>query len=131
MTAAVDQTISKTLDLSPEDAIARVKVALGDEGFGILTEIDVAATLHEKLGATLAPYSILGACNPALALRALEADPEVGLMLPCNVIVYERDGRSVIVTSDPSTRLRSSGNPALTKLAEEAAERLNRAFEAL
>lgn len=131
MTAAVDQTISKTLDLSPEDAIARVKVALGDEGFGILTEIDIAATLHEKLGATLAPYSILGACNPALALRALEADPEVGLMLPCNVIVYERDGRSVVVTSDPNTRLRSSGNPALTELAEEATELLKRAFESL
>lgn len=123
--------MSKTLDLSPEDAIARVKVALGDEGFGILTEIDIAATLHEKLGATLAPYSILGACNPALALRALEADPEVGLMLPCNVIVYERDGRSVVVTSDPNTRLRSSGNPALTELAEEATELLKRAFESL
>lgn len=123
--------MSKTLDLSPEDAIARVKVALGEEGFGILTEIDIAATLHEKLGATLAPYSILGACNPALALRALEADPEVGLMLPCNVIVYERNGRSVVVTSDPNTRLRSSGNPALTELAEEATELLKRAFESL
>lgn len=131
MTVAAEQTMSKTLDLSPEDAIARVKVALGDEGFGILTEIDIAATLHEKLGATLAPYSILGACNPALALRALEADPEVGLMLPCNVIVYERDGRSVVVTSDPNTRLRSSGNPALTELAEEATELLKRAFESL
>lgn len=131
MTVAAEQTMSKTLDLSPEDAIARVKVALGEEGFGILTEIDIAATLHEKLGATLAPYSILGACNPALALRALEADPEVGLMLPCNVIVYERDGRSVVVTSDPNTRLRSSGNPALTELAEEATELLKRAFESL
>lgn len=128
---AVDQVISRTLDLSPEDAIARVKVALSDQGFGILTEIDMAATLHEKLGVALRPYSILGACNPALALRALEADPDVGLMLPCNVIVYERDGRSVIVTSDPNSRLRSSGDPELTELADEAAVRLNRAFESL
>ena len=131
MTVTSPRTISKTLDLAPADAIARVKVALGEQGFGILTEIDVAATLHEKVGATLRPYSILGACNPALALRALEADAEVGLMLPCNVIVYEREGRSVVTTSDPNSRLGSSGDPVLMELAEEATRRLNQVFESL
>ena len=131
MTVTSPRTISKTLDLAPADAIARVKVALGEQGFGVLTEIDVAATLHEKVGATLRPYTILGACNPALALRALEADPEVGLMLPCNVIVHEVADGVRVAAVDPEQLLGLIGGAELRQAVAEVRKNLAAAIDEL
>jgi uncharacterized protein (DUF302 family) len=119
------------LDLPYETAIARVKDALKAEGFGVLTEIDVRRTLQEKLGVEMAPYVILGACNPPLAHRALEAEPEVGLLLPCNVVVRAEGDGSRVDIADPEAMLGIVGNPALTALATEARARLTRALTAL
>jgi len=87
--------------LSLDEAEDQIRAALGDEGFGILTEIDVAATLQAKLGVQRRPYKILGACNPALAQQALEADESIGLLLPCNVVVYEDEDGTVISAIEP------------------------------
>jgi uncharacterized protein (DUF302 family) len=102
----------KTLPLPVDEAIARTKAALSEQGFGVLTEIDVQRTLKEKRGVAMPPYVILGACNPPLAEQALAAEPDIGLLLPCNVIVYERDGQSVIAAMDPEPVLGLVDNPA-------------------
>jgi uncharacterized protein (DUF302 family) len=123
------------LDLAPEAAIERVTDVLKAEGFGILTRIDVQATLKEKLGVEFRPYAILGACNPTLAHRALSARAETGLLLPCNVTVEERaGGGSTVRIADPATMLRAGGlarDPEIRAIAHEARERLSRAEEAL
>jgi uncharacterized protein (DUF302 family) len=111
-----------------EEAIERVTEALKEEGFGILTTIDVQRTLKEKLQLDSRPYIILGACNPHLARRALEAEPEIGLLLPCNVVVYEADGETAIAAMDPAAALALAGNPALEPIALEARARLERAL---
>lgn len=109
-----------------------VEAALRAEGFGVLTEIDVQSTLKEKIGADFRRYKILGACNPPLALRALEAELEVGLMLPCNVIVYEDDqGKAVVVAIDPVQTIASTGSPALQAVAAEVKQKLSLALEQL
>lgn len=125
--------VGTTVSLSPENALARVKVALAAEGFGVLCEIDVAATLKKKLGVEFRPYIILGACNPALAHQALIADRDIGLLLPCNVIVYSDDepGHSVVAAIDPAVALDMTGNASLHDLATEARARLTRALEAV
>lgn len=115
--------------LSLEDAESRVRKTLADEGFGILTEIDVAATLHAKLGIDRAPYKILGACNPGLANRALTEDETIGLLLPCNVVVYEGDSGTVVAAIEPMTMAQLS--PAVQEVAEEAHAALERALVAI
>ena len=111
----------------------RVAELLKEEGFGILTEIDVAATLREKLGVDVEPYLILGACNPPLAYKALQAEPEIGLLLPCNVIVYETEqGHSVVSAVDPDSMLAVVGeNAPIAEVAREAKQRLVKALESL
>jgi uncharacterized protein (DUF302 family) len=108
-----------------------VEAALKAEGFGILTEIDVQATMKAKLGIDRAPYLILGACNPPLAHRALEADPSVGALLPCNVVLREDGGEIVVEAMDPMAALGIVDAPGVRAVAEEAKARLVRAIDAL
>jgi uncharacterized protein (DUF302 family) len=118
-----------TTSLPFADAVARVRETLADEGFGVLTEIDVQATLREKLGEDVPPYVILGACNPRFAHRALEAEPDLGALLPCSVAVYERDGETRVAAVDPAAMLGLVGNPGLDPIAAEVRERIARAVE--
>ena len=121
-----------TLNVPYEEAIEKTTAALKEEGFGILTEIDVKATLKKKLDADFRRYIILGACNPKLAYQALQNELEIGLLLPCNVIVYETDeGQSVISIVDPLSMLGVVENPKLDPIAQEARTRLQRLIEAL
>ena len=114
-----------------EQAIPLVKDALNAEGFGILTEIDVQATLREKLGASMDPYVILGACNPPLAHRALDIDRDIGLLLPCNVVVRAAGTGSCVDVADPQAMLGIVGSSALDEVAAEAKRRLERVVAAL
>lgn len=111
-------------------AKARITAALAEQGFGVLTEIDVKATLKKKLNEDVRAYAILGACNPALAHRALTADPGVGLLLPCNVCVWEEDGGTVVSIARPDSMFAIMGNPAVAPIAEEAGARLQKALAA-
>ena len=119
------------LDMSYEQAVERTTAALKEQGFGVLTEIDVKATLKEKLDVDFRKYVILGACNPPLAHQALGTELEIGLLLPCNVIVYEENGGSVVSIVDPLSMLGMVGNPELEPMADEARTRLQRVIEAL
>jgi uncharacterized protein (DUF302 family) len=115
-----------------EVAIERAKAALKAEGFGVLTEIDVKDTLKKKIDVDFRRYAILGACNPPLAHRALSADLEVGLLLPCNVVVYEVDERtSTVSIANPGAMAPLLANPAFGEIATEAQARLDRVAEAL
>jgi uncharacterized protein (DUF302 family) len=123
--------IARKFEAGFDEAIARVTAALKDEGFGVLSDIDVAATLKQKLGADFRPYRILGACNPPLAHKALTTEDKVGVMLPCNVIVQALDhGKVEVAAIDPRAAMERIGNPALAELATEVAERLSRAVNA-
>lgn len=133
MTEAVaSYALSRTVDLSYEEADQRVRAALQEEGFGVLTEIDVKDTLKEKLGVEFPKYEILGACNPPLAHQALQAEVDIGLLLPCNVVVRELDdGRTMVEAIDPIQQLSVADNPALPELAREVRGRIDRVLAAV
>jgi uncharacterized protein (DUF302 family) len=124
---------STTVPQSYERAVERTREELAKEGFGVLTEIDVKATLKKKLDVDFRPYIILGACNPSLAHRALSAELDIGLLLPCNVVVYQADepGQSVVAAMDPVEALGLTGNEGLSPVAEEARARLSRVLESV
>ncbi len=122
---------SKTVDLSFEDTINKVTEELKKEGFGILTTIDVKETLKKKIDVDFKKYTILGACNPPLAHKALQAEEEIGLLLPCNVIVYEKDGKSAVSVFDPSLMAKIVENENLTPIAEEVRVKLQRVFDSI
>ncbi|MFD8481751.1 DUF302 domain-containing protein [Kitasatospora sp. NPDC059673] len=113
------------------DAVDRVRAALAAQGFGILTEIDMPATLQAKIGVGMEDYLILGACNPELAHRALEIDRRVGLMLPCNVVVRDLGGSVLAEAMDPKLMVQFTGRPELGAVADEAAAKLRAAMAAL
>ena len=124
--------LSVTVGLPYEKAVEAVRAALKEQGFGVLTEIDVRATMREKLDADMEPYVILGACNPPLAHRALEADRMIGLLLPCNVVVRaDGDERSVVQALDPRVMIEVPEREELRPVAEEAGERIRAALKAL
>lgn len=133
VTALTNQgySIRRDTTFSFEDAVARVRAALQTQGFGVLTEIDVAATMAAKLDLKMAPYLILGACNPTLAHRALAAEPEVGVLLPCNVVVRSEGGTTIIEAMDPEAALGLVKNEAVRAVALEAKQRLSQALESL
>jgi uncharacterized protein (DUF302 family) len=126
-----DYAYRAKLDLPYEEAVDKVTAALKHEGFGVLTEIDVKATLKKKLDVDFRKYVILGACNPPLAHQALTAELEIGLLLPCNVIVYEVNGGSVVSIVDPISMLDVAANPDIQPVADEARTRLGRVAKAL
>ena len=119
-----------TVDLPYEQAVERIREELAQEGFGVLTEIDVKATLKKKLDEDFRPYVILGACNPPLAHKALSTEIDIGLLLPCNVVVYATDepGRSVVSALDPEAALQLAGTPGIEGLAAEVKKRLQAAL---
>lgn len=118
---------ARTLPLRLEEAEARVRELLQQEGFGVLTEIDVQATLKKKLNIEVRPYKILGACNPHFAHQALQAEPHIGTMLPCNVIVRQtEDHQTEVAAIDPVASMQAVDNPALRSIAEQVRERLQR-----
>ncbi|NEZ03803.1 DUF302 domain-containing protein [Wenzhouxiangella sp. XN201] len=125
-------SFGKTVQLEFDKAVEAVTDALEDQGFGVLTEIDVQATLRKKLDKETRPYRILGACNPELAHRALSAEPQIGVLLPCNVVVREgEDGQVHVEFMDPQAVLNLVDNPAVHDVAAEVRDRLTQVFEAI
>jgi uncharacterized protein (DUF302 family) len=121
----------KKVNMGFDQAVAAVTQALSNEGFGVLTEIDVAATLKKKLGLERPPYKILGACNPQFAARAIEAEPQIGALLPCNVVVREDAGKTVVEFMDPDAVLKLVERPEVGAIAAEVRLRLQRVMAAL
>lgn len=122
---------SVKLEASFEEAVNAVRAALAEQGFGVLSEIDVQATLKAKLDQAIEPYLILGACNPPLAHRALEVDRSIGLLLPCNVVVRAEGDHVIVQAIDPGTMVTLTGLDALTPVADEAGQRLEAALDSL
>lgn len=124
--------LSKTVDLPYDEAVAATRAALADQGFGVLTEIDLKATLKAKIDVDIPPQVILGACRPPLANAALQAEPSVGTLLPCNVVVRETaEGDTLVEALDPAVMVELTGNSGLQEVASEARTRLQNALEAL
>ena len=124
MSTATGYTLTAATTVPFADAVERVRAELKEEGFGVLCEIDVQATLREKLGVEREPYTILGACNPSLAHEALTAEPQLGTLLPCNVVVYERDGETEISAIDAERMLSIVGNDRLADVAAQVRAKL-------
>jgi uncharacterized protein (DUF302 family) len=129
MSTATSYTLSTTTELDHSDAVARVRDELKAEGFGVLCEIDVQATLKEKLGVDGDPYVILGACNPPLAHRALDREPDLGTLLPCNVAVYRREDTTHIAAIDAERMLSIVGNDELAPIAAQVRDKLGRVLD--
>ncbi len=124
--------ITVTLEARYQESVDRTRAALAEQGFGVLTEIDVAATMKAKLGLEMPPHLILGACNPPLAHRALTVDPSIGLLLPCNVVVRALDDTHTLVEAmDPGVMVTATGNSALSDVAADARERITAAIASL
>lgn len=132
MTVKDKYGLKTTLNLNFDEALEKVTAALKEQGFGVLTEIDFQATLKAKLGVEMGRYKVLGACNPPLANQALQAEPEIGLLLPCNVLVYENAAGEVVVSAlNPHEMMRLADNPALEPIAVDAEARLQTALNSL
>ena len=123
--------LSTTVATPYAETVESVRAALGDQGFGVLTEIDIKATLKQKLDVDVPAQVILGACRPPLAHAALQAEPSIGLLLPCNVVVRESEGGTVVEAVDPQTLVTMTDNPDLQTVADEAKQRLESALAAL
>ena len=124
--------LGKTVGLGFDEAVARVTEALAKEGFGVLTEIDVAATLKKKLGVDVPAYRILGACNPQFAHQALQVEPQIGVLLPCNVVVRaDASGKTIVEIMDPRAVLELVGRPEIARIAGEVRSRLERVLAAV
>ena len=122
----------RTVDLGFDEAVRKATEALAKEGFGVLTEIDVAGTLKKKLDKDIPPYRILGACNPQFAHQALEAEPQIGALLPCNVVVrVDRDGKTIVEVMDPQAVLGLVGRKDIEPIALEVRSRLKRMLDSL
>jgi uncharacterized protein (DUF302 family) len=124
-------SFGKTVDTGFEQTIERATQALAKEGFGVLSDIDVAATLKKKLNVDVPAYRILGACNPQFARRALEAEPEIGALLPCNVVVRQEGAKTAVDIMDPLAVMELVGKPEVAKIAGEVRGRLDRVLAAL
>ena len=120
---------SRNVELGFDEAVSRVTETLKEEGFGVLTEIDLKAKFQEKLNKDFGEYKILGACNPGFAFEALETDIDLGLLLPCNVVVYEKDGNTTVAAIDPVKMMSVADNAELERVAAEVDTRLRRAIE--
>jgi uncharacterized protein (DUF302 family) len=127
----MDYGFSKNINIPYEKAVDKVTEELKKEGFGVLTSIDVKETLKKKIDVDFKKYVILGACNPPLAHRALESEEQLGLLLPCNVIVYERNGGSTVSFFDPMIMTKLIDNDKLRTVAEEVQTRMKRVYEAV
>lgn len=125
--------MKRVVEMTPAEAETRVRETLADEGFGVLTEIDVKETFRKKLDLDFRPYRILGACNPEFAHRALGMETDIGALLPCNVVLYEgeRPGTTVVAAADPVVQLSVTGRDDMDELASEVRERIVRAVEAV
>jgi len=125
-------TVSTVVDRSFDQTLEAVRAALADKGFGILTEIDLASTLRTKIGAEIPPQVILGACRPPLAHAAVQAEPSIGVLLPCNVVVRAgEDGRTIVDAMDPDAMVSVTGNQALAEVAGDARARISAALATL
>jgi uncharacterized protein (DUF302 family) len=131
MSTQAKYAFGKNVGLDFQQAVSRVTEELAKEGFGVLTEIDVAATLKKKLGVETQPYRILGACNPQFAHQAIAAEPQIGALLPCNVVVRVADGKTRVEIMDPSAVLQLVDRPEIARIAGEVRQRLERVLAAL